>query len=98
MPPYIEKYWRQWQADKPERDRANIARTEITASVGIRENFFPNTDTPKMIRRRADALEDRPPHERLGKVWLIACHRERADPAEKYANWPKEWEQESADD
>ena len=97
LPPYIDEYWRRWQADKPERDRARIAMAEISASVGVWKDFFPNTDTPEMIRRCADALEARPPRERLGKDWLIAYHRKRADLAEKYASWAEEWEAEYAE-
>ena len=93
VPPYIDRYWRQWQADKPRRDAAIIASAEFAASIGIRRDVFPNTDSPEEIRRRADAFEARPPQERLGRDGWIAYHRERADLAEKYASWPEEWEQ-----
>lgn len=65
--PYIERYWRQWQAGKPERDRNIVSMAKLTASAGVRVDFFPNTDPPEMIRKRADELEARPPQERLGK-------------------------------
>jgi hypothetical protein len=91
VPPYIETYRRRWQADKPKRDRHIVAMAQITASVGIRKDtLFPNTDPPEMIRRRAEALQARPPPERLGQDWLIAYHRERAELAEEYADWPEE--------
>lgn len=41
VPPYIDEYWRGWQADKPKRYRAIIASAEFAVSVGVRIDFFP---------------------------------------------------------
>jgi hypothetical protein len=93
LPPYIDRYWRQFQAGKGERDERLRAWAELSASVGAKVPFFPNTDTPEEIRRRVDELEAKPPKERLGQDWVIRCHRERADLAERYQHWPEEWQQ-----
>jgi len=104
VPAYIERYWQQWQADKPERDREIAGRARIAASLGYYD-VPPNNDTPQMIRRRMDAIEAKPPQERLGYDWWIAYHRERAELAERYAGWEpedflplfEEWRGERAD-
>jgi len=93
LPPYIDRYWRRFQARKGERDERQRAWAELSAKVGAKVPFFPNTDTPEEIRRRVDELEAKPPKERLGQDWVIKCHRERADLAERYQRWPKEWRQ-----
>jgi hypothetical protein len=93
LPPYIDRYWRQFQARKGERDERLRALAELSAKVGAKEDFFPNTDTPEEIRRRVDELEAKPPNERLGRDWWIRSQRERADLAERYQHWPEEWRQ-----
>ena len=93
LPPYIDRCWRRFQAAKVERDERERAGAELSASLGAKVPFFPNTDTPEEIRRRVDELEAKPPEERLGKDWVIEYHRERADLAERYEGWPEEWRQ-----
>ena len=91
LPPYIDHYWRRFQDGKGERDERERAWAELSAKVGAKEDFFPNTDTPEEIRRRVDELEAKPPEERLGKDWWIRYQRKRADLAERYQRWPEEW-------
>jgi hypothetical protein len=93
LPPYIDHYWRRFQDGKGERDERERAWAELSAKVGAKEDFFPNTDTPEEIRRRVDELEAKPPEERLGRDWWIRYQRERADLAERYEGWPEEWRQ-----
>ena len=93
LPPYIDRYWRRFQAGKGERDERERAWAELSAKVGAKEDFFPNTDTPEEIRRRVDELEAKPAEERLGKDWWIRYQRKRADLAERYEHWPEEWRQ-----
>ena len=93
LPPYIDRYWRQFQAGKGERDEKQRAWAELSASLGHSREFFPNTDTPEEIRQRVAKLEAKPPEERRGQDWEIKRHRERADLAERYEHWPEEWRQ-----
>jgi hypothetical protein len=93
LPPYIDRYWRQFQGRKGERDEKQRACAELSAKVGAKEDFFPNTDTPEEIRRRVDELEAKPPEERRGQDWWICYQRKRADLAERYQHWPEEWRQ-----
>ena len=93
LPAYIDRYWRRFQAGKGERDERLRALAELSAKVGAKEDFFPNTDTPEEIRGRADELQAKPPKERLGQDWWIRYQRKRADLAERYEHWPEEWRQ-----
>jgi hypothetical protein len=93
LPPYIDRCWRQFQAAKVERDERERAWAELSASLGVKEDFFPNTDTPEEIRQRVAKLEAKPPEERRGQDWEIKRQRKRADLAERYQHWPEEWRQ-----
>jgi hypothetical protein len=57
LPPYIDRYWQQFQAGKAERDEWAIGMAEVAAEVGYRVHYFPNTETPEEIRRRASKFE-----------------------------------------
>jgi len=93
LPPYIDRYWRQFQAGKAERDEWAIGMAEVAAKVGYRVHYFPNTETPEEIRQRANKFEAEGLTERLVGGWGIEYHRERAELAERYEHWPEEWQQ-----
>jgi hypothetical protein len=89
--PYIDRYWRQFQAGKAERDEWAIGMAEVAAEVGFRVHYFPNTETPEEIRQRANKFEAEGLTENLVGGWGIEYPRERAELAERYEHWPEEW-------
>ena len=91
LPPYIDRYWQQFQAGKAERDEWAVGMAEVMAEVGYRVHYFPNTETPEEIRQRANKFKAEGLTENLVGGWGIEYHRERAELAERYEHWPEEW-------
>jgi hypothetical protein len=94
LPPYIDRCWQQFQAGKAERDEWAVGVAEVCAELGgTRPHYFPNTETPEEIRRRANKFEAEGLTESLVGGWRLDYHRERAELAERYEHWPEEWRQ-----